>query len=61
MTTKQAAVLELIKLNPTISRKDISKKLNINESAVQKHLDALKDKMVLRRMGPDKGGSWEVV
>jgi len=56
-----AAVLELIKQDSFISRKDLSKKLNINESAVQKHLDTLKDKMVIKRVGADKGDHWEVL
>jgi len=60
VTAKQTAVLDLVKRDPSISRKDLSKKLNINESAIQKHLDTLKNKMVIRRVGPDKGGHWEV-
>jgi ATP-dependent DNA helicase RecG len=58
MTPKRTVVLELIKQDTSISRKDLSKKLNINESAVQKYLDILKEKMVIKRVGPDKGGYW---
>ena len=61
ITPKQFNVLELIKKDPSISRKDIAEKLQINESAVQKHLDALRVKGVIKRMGPDKGGYWEVL
>ncbi len=61
ITPKQFNVLELIKKDPSISRKDISEKLKINESAVQKHLDALREKGVIRRNGPDKGGYWEIL
>ena len=60
LTPKQAALIKLLKENPTISRKDISEKMGINESAVQKRLDVLRKKGVLRRVGPDKGGHWEV-
>ena len=38
----------------------LAKKLGINASAVQKHLDALKVKSVIKRVGPDKGGHWEI-
>ncbi|MBU4305993.1 MAG: winged helix-turn-helix transcriptional regulator [Candidatus Omnitrophica bacterium] len=60
LTAKQTALLDLFKQNPAISRKDIAEKLGINESAVQKRLDALRKKGVLRRVGPDKGGHWDV-
>ncbi len=60
LTAKQIALVNLLKQNPAISRKDIANKMGINESAVQKRLDALKKKGILRRVGPDKGGHWEV-
>ena len=60
LTAKQIALLDLLKQNSTISRKDIAEKMGINESAVQKRLDALRKKGILRRVGPDKGGHWEV-
>jgi len=30
-------------------------------SAIQKHIERLKDAQRLRRVGPDKGGHWEVI
>jgi len=57
---RQAVVLDLIRQNPSISRKELADRLKINESAVRKHLDALKNKDVIKRIGPDKGGHWEV-
>ena len=60
ITAKQIVVLELIKQNPSISRKDLAAKLEINISAVRKHIDALRKKGVVQRVGPDKGGHWEV-
>jgi len=61
LTKRQIEILILIKENPKISRRDLSEKLSINPSAVQKHLKKLKEKRVLRRIGPDRGGYWEVV
>lgn len=60
LTKKQSELVSIMKQNPKISRKEISEKLRINESAVQKRLDVLRKKDVLRRMGPDRGGYWEV-
>lgn len=59
LTEKQIAVLKLIEENPKISRRELVEKLGINPSAVQKHLEALKEKGVLRRVGV-KGGYWVV-
>lgn len=61
LTERQISILELIKEHPKISRKDLSNKLNINQSAVQKHLVMLKEKGILRRVGSDKGGYWEIL
>ena len=61
LTVKQTSLLDLLKQNPEISRRDVSEKLGINESAVQKRIDALRKKGVLRRVGPDKGGHWEML
>jgi len=60
LTAKQTALLDLLKQNPAIARKDIAGKLGINESAVQKRLDVLKKKGMLHRVGPDRGGHWEI-
>jgi ATP-dependent DNA helicase RecG len=59
LTDRQKEVLELIKANPTISRKALAKELSINPSAVDKHLDALKNKGVLKRIGGTRG-HWDV-
>lgn len=59
LTERQKEVLELIRANPAISRRALAKELNINPSAVTKHLDALKDKGVLKRIGGTRG-HWQV-
>ena len=33
----------------------------VSRSAIQKHIERLKDAQRLRRIGPDKGGHWVVV
>ena len=43
---------------------DLNKALSaagISRSAIQKHIERLKDAQRLRRVGPDKGGHWEVI
>lgn len=57
LTERQKEVLSYIIANPKISRKELAEKLGINESAVQKHTDALKKKGVIEREG-ETTGKW---
>lgn len=61
LSKRQAEIITMIEKNPLISRKELSSILKINPSAVQKHLKRLKEKGLLKRVGPDKGGHWEVL
>lgn len=61
LTERQIKVLRLIQANPAISRRELAEKLGINPSAIQKHLEALKEKGVLKRVGGAKEGSWIIV
>ena len=61
LTERQEEILNLIEQNNKISRKQLSDILNINPSAIQKHINKLKQKGLLKRIGPDKGGYWEVI
>jgi Fic family protein len=53
-------ILDLIKENPAISRKELSEKLNINPSAIQKHIQKLKKEGFIERIGGDRGGYWKI-
>jgi len=55
LTKRQKEVFELIKADPGISRKQLSDKLGINQSAVQKHIVALKKKGVIYRESETTG------
>ncbi len=54
-------ILELAKESPEITIEELSDKLKISDRAVKKHIANLKKKGLLKRIGPDKGGYWEVV
>lgn len=53
-------ILDLLKQNPKISRKELCGELGINPSAVQKHIDKLKETKMIERLGGAKGGEWRV-
>jgi len=61
LTKRQIEILQLIRENPKISRKELSEELSINPSAIQKHIERLKKKIFIERIGPDKGGYWKVL
>lgn len=54
-------ILKAIAENPNVSAKQLAEQLGISITAVQNHLDYLKNNNLIRRVGPDKGGHWEVV
>lgn len=55
ITDRQNEILNLIKHNNTISKRKIAEQLQINVSAVQRHLDLLKNKGLLLRKGGTRG------
>jgi ATP-dependent DNA helicase RecG len=54
-------ILRLMKFNPSISAARISQEIGITSRAVEKQINALKRAGAVRRIGPAKGGHWEVV
>jgi len=58
---KVVRLFNLIVENPAITRKELSDMLGINPSAVQKHIDKLKNEGVISREGSDKKGVWKVI
>lgn len=61
LAESQKKVLELIKINPKISKKEMSNRIGINTTAIDKNIEKLKQKGFLKRIGPAKGGYWEIV
>ena len=59
MTDKQKEILGFLNNNPHITRSQLSQIFQINESAVSKHLDNLKKKGIIKRIGGTRG-YWEL-
>jgi ATP-dependent DNA helicase RecG len=60
LAENQQKMLILIRIHSTISKREFSKTLGISITAIDKNL-TLKRKGFLKRVGPDKGGHWEVI
>ncbi|MDZ7611983.1 MAG: winged helix-turn-helix transcriptional regulator [Candidatus Moranbacteria bacterium] len=55
-------ILEIIRENPNATRREIAEKLgDITPDGVKYNLEKLKKEEKIRRIGPDKGGHWEII
>ena len=61
MTKKYQKIIEAITENPYFSRKEISLKLGESEETIQSRLRKLIKEGLIKRVGPDKGGHWEII
>ena len=52
------SILSLIASDPFVTTNEMSKRLEINRSAISKHIKKLKENHIIERIGPDKGGKW---
>jgi predicted HTH transcriptional regulator len=53
-------ILQLLKDHPNYSARKLAEIIGITPKAIEKHLAKLEAEGVIRREGPDKGGSWIV-
>ena len=54
-------IIGLIKVDSKISMLDLSKVLNVNHKTIKRDIGKLKASGKLKRIGPAKGGHWEIV
>ena len=56
-----AALMKIIAEYPKITTTEISKLLEVNRRTVARDIEILKTKGIINRIGPDKGGHWEIL
>ncbi len=61
LVENQKKILKFIAENPRVSKREMAEKLGISTTAVDKNINTLKKKGLLKRVGGAKGGYWEVV
>ena len=54
-------ILALIKVNSLITARELSIDLKISSRAIEKQISKLRFEGKIRRVGPDKGGHWEII
>lgn len=48
-------------MDAKVSAAEIAMQVGISARAVEKRIRTLRENGVIRRIGPDKGGSWEII
>ncbi|MBP7232985.1 MAG: putative DNA binding domain-containing protein [Syntrophaceae bacterium] len=61
LVENQKKILIMAAQNPHVSKSIMSKELGISATAIDKNITVLKKRGLLRRVGPAKGGYWEVM
>lgn len=58
----QIAIIEYIHTHPNASRKEIAANINhITENGIKYHIKKLQEKGIIKRVGADFGGHWEII
>lgn len=61
LTENQQKILNLLKQNKTVSMAEMAKSIGISKRKVLDNINKLKKLGLVRRIGPAKGGHWEVI
>jgi ATP-dependent DNA helicase RecG len=61
VTDNQKMILESVIKQPYISTNELSVKVGISQRKIKENMAKLKEFGVLKRIGPAKGGYWEVI
>jgi len=54
-------ILDLIKKNPNITTREMAISIGIDRSNIARAIKKLQERGLIRRVGPDKGGHWEII
>jgi predicted HTH transcriptional regulator len=61
LSKNKIKLINLIKENPTITINILSDKIGISTTAIENNIKSLKESNILRRVGSDKSGKWEII
>ena len=61
VTEKQFAIIELLRVSPNITQAQIASQIGISRHHVAINISKLKNMNLIRRIGSDRGGHWEII
>ena len=54
-------ILQIITNNPYVTTRELSELVGLSIAGIEKNMRQMKEKGLIRRIGPDRGGYWEVL
>jgi len=54
-------IIILIKMKPEITRRELAEEIGITEDGIKYNLKKMQERGIIKRIGPAKGGHWEVI
>ena len=61
LTKVQQGILEAIDKDKNISQTELAQKLSLTRETINRNMKKLKDQGIIKRVGADKNGHWEVL
>ena len=61
LSENQKQIIELVRRDNYITANEIAREIGISHRKVQENMAKLKERGILKRIGPAKGGYWEVI
>ena len=55
------SILSAIRHNPKVSAAEIAMKVGLSSRAIEKRIKTMRENGIIRRVGPDRGGYWEII
>jgi ATP-dependent DNA helicase RecG len=59
--TSSQRIISIMRQNSATTIEELSKDLGISSRAIKKHIKSLREQGIIKRVGHDFGGHWEVV
>ena len=60
-TPTKHAIVDILKHSPGLTRKEQAEVLGKSESTIKEHLARLKNDGIIKRVGSDRSGHWEIL
>jgi predicted HTH transcriptional regulator len=57
----RAVIVQFMEANPKVTVPELAKQLRLSATAIEKNIHHLRTQRYVKRVGPAKGGHWEVV
>ncbi len=61
LTHNEKLIVDAIISNSMISQNKLSEILGVSKSTIRRATDSLKEKKIIKRVGSNKGGHWEII